>query len=144
MSKEQQMLQAIWRKALKQGKVEIEFKTPQDANRARFALYNSVKLVRKGKVFDDELQRAIDECIIRIVDEKTLSVEQRMESGMMKTLAQSFRDSDMIEFLQPEPKTEEELRQEEFMAQMLEESKSQTLTPQEIEANEVAKKYRGY
>lgn len=138
MSKEHQMFQAIWRKALKTGKVEIEFKNPQDANRARFALYNSVKTVRKGKAFDEELLQAVNDCIVRIVDEKTLAVEHRMNTDMMKTLAQTLQEAGMVEYLQPEPKTPEQLSQEKFLRTIAEPA------PEPVPRSTIADKYRGY
>ena len=82
-TREQLGMHGIWKKAWNEGPVEITFDSIADARKIRFDLYNSVRLIRDGKVFDDELLRACEECSIRIED-TTLIIRKKFDAPALQ------------------------------------------------------------
>lgn len=85
-NQEQLLFHRVWRKAMQDGRVRLDLPTERDATRLRFGLYNSVKLIRAGKVVDHELKDAVDNCLVRI-EGKSVTVERRALSSVMQTIA---------------------------------------------------------
>ncbi len=84
-TKEQIACHDAWRKALRDGRVDMTFKSVSDARRIRFALYNSVRPIREGKVADPELAQAAEECSISL-DGATLTILAKVSSDSMQVL----------------------------------------------------------
>ena len=85
-SNEQRMLHELWRKAFTEGKVEVILPTASAAVTLRFALYNAVKPLKLGKVFDEGLLAAANGCSIVVEGEK-VTVTSKMESPVFKAIA---------------------------------------------------------
>lgn len=103
---EQLMMHKIWRKALREGKVELTLPVPGQAVRLRFGLYNSLKLIRSGKVIDQELMDAADNCSISI-EGNLITVYQRALSPIAQAMLAALGD-DLEELVSPETVTLEE------------------------------------
>ena len=88
-TKEQLVYHAVWRQALAKGEVRITLKTVSDARRVRFGLYNSVRPFREGKLFDPDLQRAAQECSIRLED-TTLTVISKLNTDTMQSVLEAI------------------------------------------------------
>ena len=91
LTKENQLYQAFWRQALTNGKqgLTLPCKTQAEASRLRFALYNSVRAFKQGKVQpDQELAEAIANVTITFTeDKKGLQLTNRLDSGLLSELA---------------------------------------------------------
>ncbi len=115
------MLQQVWRKALQDGRVELNFETVEAARSVRFSLYAVVKAVRSGDLVDDKLREAVDNCSVRI-DGTRLRVVKDSESEELQEIAKVLG---MAAEGIPELKTKEELELEEsakrVQARMMEE-----------------------
>lgn len=98
-TREQLGMHGIWKKAWNEGTVEIVFDSVADARKIRFDLYNSVRLIRDGKVFDDELLRACEECSIRI-EGTTLTIRKKFD---MPALQRAFAVTGVNPDEQPQP-----------------------------------------
>jgi hypothetical protein len=86
ITQEQKILHAVWRKAHAAGEVKITLKSPADAIRLRFSLYNSVRAVRKGQMLDEGLRQAVEGCSIRL-DGGTVTVMGKVRAeGMQAAL----------------------------------------------------------
>lgn len=114
MNKEQALMQQIWLKALRQGKVELKFKNPRDAQKTRFSLYNAVKAVREGKVQNTELLEAVQECTVRFLPPDKVVVEQRMETQQIKDILKGMA-IDPADLVVERDLTPEELSQARLM-----------------------------
>lgn len=68
LSQEQTVMLGLWRKALREGELELVLPTKSDALRMRFSLYNAMRLVRTGKLVDPELTAAAEQFSIRVED----------------------------------------------------------------------------
>lgn len=88
-TKEQLAYHAVWRQALAKGEVRITLKTISDARRVRFGLYNSVRPFREGKLFDPDLQRAAQECSIRL-EGTTLIVISKLNTDTMQSVLEAI------------------------------------------------------
>lgn len=82
---ETRMLQAVWVKALREGKVEHTLATIAEAQRMRFALYNAVRGVRKGTEVDAMLLQATEEVALQLKG-ATITLVKRTETSMWKSL----------------------------------------------------------
>ena len=88
-SKEQLAYQAVWRKALATGRVDLNFKTVADARRVRFGLYNAIRPIREGKVNDPEMVQAGQDCSVQITG-TVLSVVSKFSSETMQEILQAI------------------------------------------------------
>jgi len=84
---DQKMAHEFWRKGLREGSVSLKLPTASDAKRFRFALYNSVRYIRSGKAFDEELLKAIQECSVTTED-STVTVSLKSMSVAMLALTE--------------------------------------------------------
>lgn len=87
-SEERLMLQDVWRKAYREGGLDIQFKTKAGATRGRLQLYNAVAEQKKEKNMEDlELVHAAQELEIVKLSETSLRMQLRVKNDMMTTLA---------------------------------------------------------
>ena len=91
-TKEQLLMHGIWRKAAREGKLELTLPTKADAVRLRFGLYNSVRAVREGKVLDEELRTAAEDCMISLVDDVKVVVQLKARTAFMQAIAGALGD----------------------------------------------------
>lgn len=61
-----QLLQAAWKKAVKEGSLRIPVPSEEAAGTLRFALYDAVKAHRKDPTLDPELTHARNNTVLRI------------------------------------------------------------------------------
>lgn len=101
-TKEQLLLQALWRKAAREGEVEIKLKSKSDATRLRFNLYNAVRLVREGKVVDEELRAATEGCSISLEGE-VLTIRQKSRTATFQAIAGLLGEEGLAEALAAAP-----------------------------------------
>lgn len=93
MSKDntQAVLQQVWLTALREGKVVLTFAAKSDLVRTRFMLYNAAKTIRtKGMGGGDqaiELLEAVDNCMISVTDERTLTIQHKAMAPLIQNLA---------------------------------------------------------
>lgn len=85
-SKDQLMMHGIWRKAFREGGLTLKMPSRGDAVKLRFALYNSVRPVRQGKVIDEELLQAASDCVIGLSGE-IVTIERKVDTPMMQAVA---------------------------------------------------------
>ena len=114
LTDEKSVMQALWRKALTIPKgLAIPCKSPQEAARLRFALYNGVRVFRKGLATPDpELARALAELTISFTPDKTgLIIGPKAATGMMPQL---------LSLLGEVPPTVEELQEEKELVEAAE------------------------
>ena len=97
-TKEQLLLQALWRKAAREGRVEVKLKSKADATRLRFSLYNAVRLVREGKVVDEELRAAVEDCSIGL-EGAVLTLQQKAQTAYFQVIAGVLGDDGIAEAL---------------------------------------------
>lgn len=97
-TKEQLLLQALWRKAAREGRVEVKLKSKADATRLRFSLYNAVRLVREGKVVDEELRAAVEDCSIGL-EGAVLTLQQKAQTAYFQVIAGVLGDDGVAEAL---------------------------------------------
>lgn len=98
---EQLMMHKVWRKALREGKVELTLSAPGQAMRLRFGLYNSLKPIRSGKAIDAELLRASENCSISIQG-NVVSVYQRALSPIAQAMLEALGDDGTAELVSTE------------------------------------------
>lgn len=84
---DQLMMHKIWRKALREGKVKFDLPTVSDAVKLRFGLYNSIRPVRTGKVFDEELLRAARDCQVTVSGTSVIVQAKVMTEVMQAVMA---------------------------------------------------------
>jgi hypothetical protein len=119
-TKEALLMQSVWRKALREGEVILQLPSESDAKRVRFTLYNSVRAVRQGKVVDEELLRATQECSIQITG-STVVIQSKMRSDMMQAVLAALGESEETLLAKaPTPKTAEEVEVEASRQRLLE------------------------
>lgn len=119
-TKEALLMQSVWRKALREGGVTLQLPTESDARRVRFTLYNSVRAVRQGKVIDEELHRATQECSIQITG-STVVIQSKMRSDMMQAVLAALGESEEALLAKaPTPKTAEEAEVEASQQRLME------------------------
>jgi hypothetical protein len=114
------MLQAVWRKAHKEGGLLLEFNTQAGAQRARMQLYNAVKLQKSGKDLEDlDLVHAAEQIEIVWADETRtrLRMQPKDKSDMMQGLFKALGATSVQEFVD-----ERALESSERMLRELEES----------------------
>ena len=116
--KEYQVYWEIWLKARREGRLTVKLPSHADAVRTRFGLYNSVKAIRTGKLINEELKDAVDNCSINISD-CTLTIMPTWEkvevSALLGVLGKSMEEVGIAP-----PKTQEELDMEGMQARVLE------------------------
>lgn len=99
--KESRQLFAAWKKAAKDGVLEIPCPTLSNARQLRFTLYNAVKPVKDGKIDAPELLEAVRAVSIHLQDSPPMVVMQhRAFSPVMQSLAAAL--GDIEEFAEPE------------------------------------------
>lgn len=119
-TKEALLMQSVWRKAIREGEVTLQLPTESDARRVRFTLYNSVRAVRQGKVIDEELLRATQECSIQITG-STVVIQSKMRSDMMQAVLAALGESEETMLAKaPAPKTMEEAEVEASQQRLME------------------------
>ena len=87
-TKEQLAYQAVWRKALASGTVEITFKSLADARRVRFGLYNALRPFKEGRATDPALLSAAEECSIQL-EGTTLRVIRKLDTAVMQSVLEA-------------------------------------------------------
>lgn len=103
MPTQKEIFQAIWRKAFRTGKVELTLKSTAEAHKVRFALYNSLKGVKRGQEFDNELEKASRECLLQIRG-NTITLTRTDSTELFATLLEAAGDC-----LEGESKTQVEV-----------------------------------
>lgn len=128
-TKEALLMQSVWRKALQDGEVVLQLPTESDAKRIRFTLYNSVRAVRLGKVIDDELLRATQECSIQITG-NVVTVQAKTRSAMMQAVLQALGETEeSLVAKAPVPKTAEEVEIDASQSRLMEKLGQANATP---------------
>jgi hypothetical protein len=94
---DQLMMHKIWRKALREGKVSFDLPTVSDAVQMRFGLYNSIRPVRTGKVFDEELLRASRDCQVTLKGTSVIVQAKVMTEVMQAVMAVLGEDAKTID-----------------------------------------------
>lgn len=91
MDEQKSLLHGLWRKAGSQAEpLQIPCGSESNATRLRFALYNSVRDVRKGKASaDPSLKYATENCSVGFLpeDRAVLVIQQKVMTGLMQTIA---------------------------------------------------------
>ena len=105
-NQEQLMMHKVWRKAFREGRVELRLPTIGQASRLRFGLYNSLKLIRDGKVIDNELLEAANNCSISIEGEFITIYHRALGDAAAAMLAALGEGAEGL--VSPEPITLEE------------------------------------
>ncbi len=88
-SKEALFCQRLWREAaVAKEPIRVPYKRPEDAKRARFTFYNSVRHVRKDPTLDAPLAEAVENVSLSIVDEVWIQLAPRvaMDGPLMQAL----------------------------------------------------------
>lgn len=106
MNNESSVMQALWRKAYRDGRHEIVLTSASDCRRIRFALYNAVRPVRQGKLVDEELAAAAEECSVSIEGTKLIIQAKSQTPAMAAVLESLGREAKKL--LEPEPMTAED------------------------------------
>lgn len=100
MATQKELLQAVWRKAIRQDEpLRIQTKSKSCATKLRFDLYNAVRDFRSGKMVPDEtLQQAIENCSLAYDqdDPSVLVVRRKMDTDMMRLLTGLVTDEQDI------------------------------------------------
>lgn len=80
---DQAIMQQLWRKAFTNDKpLKIDCKTPAQAIRFRFTMYNAVKVFRRGqREADSILAQALENCCLSIADDKKTVVIRKKVQG---------------------------------------------------------------
>lgn len=107
-SQENALLRQVWRKAVREGRVVLNFKDKREARRVRFALYNAVKPFKDGTLVDDELLEAAEECKVQFEGETTLVVVKKIMTAELQVIAESLGISPGGLARLPEPRSLEE------------------------------------
>lgn len=83
------MLEAVWKKALREGQVEMKFDNKSMLTRARFKLYEVANLIRKDEKLDDfDLRKAVEDCMITVPNETTLLVIKKDMDELMAVISE--------------------------------------------------------
>ena len=134
MDEQKELLQGLWRKAFLQAEpLLIPCKSESNAIRLRFALYNAVREVRKGKVKADKtLIEATNNCTIGFSpnDRTTLLVQRKVMTELMQVVVDLVGDAPELR------KSEEDMEIEASSALLLEKLKqSADFSPEQSPAN---------
>ena len=134
MDEQKELLQGLWRKAfLQEGPLLIPCKSESNAIRLRFALYNAVREVRKGKgKADKTLIEATNNCTIGFSpdDRTTLLVQRKVMTELMQVVVDLVGDAPELR------KSEEDMEIEASSALLLEKLKqSADFSPEQSPAN---------
>ena len=134
MDEQKELLQGLWRKAfLQEGPLLIPCKSESNAIRLRFALYNAVREVRKGKgKADKTLIEATNNCTIGFSpdDHTTLLVQRKVMTELMQVVVDLVGDAPELR------KSEEDMEIEASSALLLEKLKqSADFSPEQSPAN---------
>ena len=121
MDEQKELLQGLWRKAFLQTEpLLIPCKSESNAIRLRFALYNAVREVRKGKgKADKTLIEATNNCTIGFSpdDRATLLVQRKVMTELMQVVVDLVGDAPELR------KSEEDMEIEASSALLLEKLK---------------------
>ena len=121
MDEQKELLQGLWRKAFLQAEpLLIPCKSESNAIRLRFALYNAVREVRKGKgKADKTLIEATNNCTIGFSpgDRATLLVQRKVMTELMQVVVDLVGDASELR------KSEEDMEIEASSALLLEKLK---------------------
>lgn len=132
MDEQKELLQGLWRKAFLQAEpLLIPCKSESNAIRLRFALYNAVREVRKGKgKADKTLIEATNNCTIGFSpdDRTTLLVQRKVMTELMQVVVDLVGDAPELR------KSEEDMEIEASSALLLEKLK-QTAGAEQSPAN---------
>lgn len=110
---EHKLFHLLWKAAAKEGEKRIEMESESQAIRMRFALYNSARPVREGKLIDPELLEAIKNCTVT-TEGKTLIVRAWRGDKAFQLIAAGMGISlDDVEGMEKVVKSQEELQAEE-------------------------------
>ena len=118
INNEVSVMQALWRLAYRKGRHSIDLPSLSDCRRVRFALYNAVRTVRQGKLFDEELAAAAAECSISI-EGTTLIIQAKSATPAMNAVLASI-GGELDSLLAVEPKSQEQVDMERSQAKLLE------------------------
>ena len=134
MDEQKELLQGLWRKAFLQAEpLLIPCKSESNAIRLRFALYNAVREVRKGKgKADKTLIEATNNCTIGFSpdDRATLLVQRKVMTELMQVVVDLVGDAPELR------KSEEDMEIEASSALLLEKLKQSTeFSPEQSPAN---------
>lgn len=134
MDEQKELLQGLWRKAFLQAEpLLIPCKSESNAIRLRFALYNAVREVRKGKAKADKtLLDATSNCTIGFSpnDRATLLVQRKVMTELMQVVVDLVGDAPELR------KSEEDMEIEASSALLLEKLKqSADFSPEQSPAN---------
>ena len=134
MDEQKELLRGLWRKAfLQEEPLLIPCKSESNAIRLRFALYNAVREVRKGKVKADKtLVEAANNCTIGFSpdDRTTLLVQRKVMTELMQVVVDLVGDAPELR------KSEEDMEIEASSALLLEKLKqSADFSPEQSPAN---------
>lgn len=85
------LMNDAWRKAYKDGEINITLPSASDVHNIRFALYNAAKLAKQRESEDYELFDAVTNCSIQILkDKKTLRIYRHDKSALMGLVAEAL------------------------------------------------------
>ena len=116
------MYQAVWRKALRDGKVRLTFPTKQARDSARFGLYAAVKAIRNGNLVDEELSRAVGNCQLTLPDANTVEIVRSDQNATTLALMEALGMGREELAVLPVPKTQLDLdaaqSEQNFLARM--------------------------
>ena len=134
MDEQKELLQGLWRKAfLQEEPLLIPCKSESNAIRLRFALYNAVREVRKGKgKADKTLVEAANNCTIGFSpgDRTTLLAQRKVMTELMQVVVDLVGDAPELR------KSEEDMEIEASSALLLEKLKqSADFSPEQSPAN---------
>ena len=134
MDEQKELLQGLWRKAfLQEEPLLIPCKSESNAIRLRFALYNAVREVRKGKgKADKTLIEATNNCTIGFSpdDRATLLVQRKVMTELMQVVVGLVGDAPELR------KSEEDMEIEASSALLLEKLRqSADFSPEQSPAN---------
>lgn len=97
--KDAQLRQGIWLAAMKHGTVRVELGSPQAAAQFRFSMYKAVRPVRDGKVINQPLMDAINDCTLTIEGSAFVCTRSDM-TPQHRTIREQL--GSLLEDLQPE------------------------------------------
>ena len=89
LNEEQRILQAAWKRALKEGSIRLPQATKQQAARLRMMLYTTAQKAKREPHLDYELADAVSECFITLED-KVLIIMRKSATPMMQGLKEAL------------------------------------------------------
>lgn len=93
--------QALWRKALREGEVQLDFPDVANLHRCRFALYNAVRRVRGGVEMDQELLEATEQVVMQVRG-LSLFLTTKADDAIMQVVGQALKgDEELLQIAAP-------------------------------------------